>query len=118
MAAGYKGHKVGSRIEQARRLFDESGPDAVATWGHEHGLAVGTIRSWCAAWGKGVSLTTLEKMVATSPAPPPVKGNIEVTWSKRPVQLMEEGPQQSMIKWLDTGSVQALPNDQCNKRVK
>jgi hypothetical protein len=38
--------------------------------------------------------------------------HIRVLWTKRPARLIRKGEQCSEIKWLDTGSFQALANDQ------
>ena len=39
---------------------------------------------------------------------------IKIRWTKRPVKLIAKGEQCSEIKWLDSGSTQALPNEQIN----
>ena len=37
---------------------------------------------------------------------------MRVKWSKREATLLERGPQISYVKWKDTGTEQAIPNDQ------
>lgn len=37
---------------------------------------------------------------------------VRVTWSKRPVTLVERGPSVSLVKWDDSKTDQAIPNDQ------
>lgn len=37
---------------------------------------------------------------------------VRVTWSNRPVTLLERGTAVSMIKWDDAKTEQAIPNDQ------
>ena len=34
----------------------------------------------------------------------------KVVWTNRPVKLVQQGKQCSEVKWLDTGSYQAIPN--------
>jgi hypothetical protein len=39
--------------------------------------------------------------------------NVKIKWAKkRPAKVVAKGPEVSEIKWLDTGQVQAIPNDQ------
>jgi hypothetical protein len=53
-----------------------------------------------------------EKVTAEVKADAVPKSNIRVIWTSRPVRLIDEGEQCSEIHWLDTGTRQALPNDQ------
>lgn len=35
-----------------------------------------------------------------------------IVWTERPAKIILRGEQQTEIKWLDTGTHQAIPNDQ------
>jgi len=118
MEEGYRGHKPGSRKGTAHKIFDDKGPDAALEWGIANGLAAGTLRSWCTSWGKGVSAGARVALENGETSVVEPKGNIKVLWTKRPVRLVMKGDQCSEVKWLDTGSTQALSNDQINFNFK
>lgn len=40
------------------------------------------------------------------------KSSVRVIWSKRPATLIEKGPSVSLIRWDDSRTDQAIPNDQ------
>lgn len=111
-------YKPGSRIARVWAALQESGPEAATNLGTGLGLAAGTLRSWLRAWereasGEGRAKPGKGKAGAEAEAAQtPPRGNIKVSWSDRPARLIEEGPEQSMIKWLDTGSTQAIVNGQ------
>jgi hypothetical protein len=116
-------YKPGSRIATVYAAFESGGEAAALAAGQPLGLAAGTLRSWIRVWGREASGEAPAKAGSRAPgelkagtiAP---KGNIKVVWTARPARLIEEGPQQSEIKWLDTGSTQCLPNDQWIKIKK
>ena len=115
MTEGYKGHRLGSRVGTAHQIFDEKGPEAMSEWCLANGLAANTVKLWVSVWGKGTGqkLSSAAKVaIAEGVSIIAPKGNVKVKWSKRPARLVERGEQCSEIKWLDTGTNQALPNDQ------
>lgn len=110
-------YKTGSRIARVYAAFLEGGEVAALATGQPLGLAAGTLRSWIRTWSRETSGEAPAKpaKVPRETAKPDAsarhpKANIKVEWTSRPARLIEEGPQQSEIKWLDTGSTQCLPN--------
>lgn len=115
-------YKPGSRIATVFAAFEAGGESAALAAGQPLGLAAGTLRSWIRVWSRETSGEAPAKPAkgetgggrpaatkAAAEARHP-KANIKVEWTDRPARLIEEGAQQSEIKWLDTGSTQCLQN--------
>jgi hypothetical protein len=95
--------RPGSRKATVYTKYCTEGYDAAVNCGFELKLAANTVKSWINVWSKANG--------KDAPAPPAKKLGRMVSksavtvkwWPEREAYLIEKGPEQSEIRWADTG---------------
>jgi hypothetical protein len=73
VAAGYKGHRPGSRKGTIHQLFEEQGVETAWTRGIKLRLKESTLRTWFHRWGAPAKAKGPSKPAAKAKAPKPAK---------------------------------------------
>ena len=113
-------YKPGSRVQDVWEKYKAEGAESAFNHGISLSLAAGTLRSWIAAWAKGIggdvpaNGKTLPKADDPKPIKMYTKDLVTVSYVKtkgeNKAYLIAQGPQQSVVKFVHNGREDCIEN--------